>query len=157
MNCDVNKLKGMFQGEIYSIIMPKVTISSENGEMETCEEPKSIIESQIQANEALTSPKATSDSVPQKGEEGISQNAKNQREVNFESSERKRVNGKERKNAFASGKSPQKGKKEGVMDETIGCKIGDRKGKEKVEMNGKLGDIGSSKRIGINEVVASAS
>ncbi|KAL9298219.1 hypothetical protein ACSQ67_024115 [Phaseolus vulgaris] len=157
MNCDVNKLKGVFQGEIYSIIMPKVTISSENGEMETCEEPKSIIESQMQANEALTSPKATSDSVPQKGEEGISQNAKNQREVNFESSERKRVNGKERKNASASGKPPQKGKKEGIMDETIGCKIGDRKGKEKVEMNGKFGDIGSSKWIGIKEVAASAS
>ncbi|KAK8464348.1 hypothetical protein PHAVU_011G184400 [Phaseolus vulgaris] len=157
MNCDVNKLKGVFQGEIYSIIMPKVTISSENGEMETCEEPKSIIESQMQANEALTSPKATSDFVPQKGEEGISQNAKNQREVNFESSERKRVNGKERKNASASGKPPQKGKKEGIMDETIGCKIGDRKGKEKVEMNGKFGDIGSSKWIGIKEVAASAS
>ncbi|KAL9298216.1 hypothetical protein ACSQ67_024112 [Phaseolus vulgaris] len=77
----------------------EVTISSENGEMETCEELKSIIESQIQANEALTSPKAKSDSGPQKGEGGISQNAKNQREVNFESSERKRVNGKERKNA----------------------------------------------------------
>nr|XP_007133503.1 hypothetical protein PHAVU_011G184400g [Phaseolus vulgaris]ESW05497.1 hypothetical protein PHAVU_011G184400g [Phaseolus vulgaris] len=125
--------------------------------METCEEPKSIIESQMQANEALTSPKATSDFVPQKGEEGISQNAKNQREVNFESSERKRVNGKERKNASASGKPPQKGKKEGIMDETIGCKIGDRKGKEKVEMNGKFGDIGSSKWIGIKEVAASAS
>ena len=82
--------------------MQKVTISSENGEMETCEEPKSIIESQIQANEALTSPKATSDFVPQKGEEGISKNAKNQREVNFESSERKRVNGKERKITIAS-------------------------------------------------------
>jgi len=35
MNCDVNKLKGTFQGEIYSIIMPKVTISSENGQMKT--------------------------------------------------------------------------------------------------------------------------
>jgi len=137
--------------------MPKVTISSENGEMETCEELKSIIESQIQANEALTSPKAKSDSGPQKGEGGISQNAKNQREVNFESSERKRVNGKERKNASALGKPSEKGKKEGIMDETIGCKIGERKGKEKVEMNGKFGDIGSSKRIGIKEVAASTS
>ena len=167
MNCDVNKLKGIFQGEIYSIIMPKVTISSENGQMENCEEPKSMIESQIQANEALISPKATSDSVPQKGEEGISQNAKNQREVDFESGEKKKVNGKETtkedsENASASEKPPEQGKKESVITKSgklrdIGCKIGERKGKERVEMHGKVGDIGSSKRIGIKEVPASAS
>ncbi|KOM49663.1 hypothetical protein LR48_Vigan08g049000 [Vigna angularis] len=171
MNCDVNKLKGVFQGEIFSIIMPKVTIPRKvQGQiMKTCEEPKSIVESQIQANEALTSPK--SDSVPQKGE-GVSQDAKNQREVSFESSEKKRVERKETKdeseNDSVSGKPPQKGKNEGVMDETssitrsgklgdIECKIGERKGKEKVEMNSKIGDIGSSERIGIKEVAATAS
>ncbi|WVZ02839.1 hypothetical protein V8G54_023645 [Vigna mungo] len=172
MNCDVNKLKGVFQGEIFSIIMPKVTIPRKvQGQiMKTCEESKSIVENQIQANEALTSPK--SDSVPHKGEEGVSQDAKNQREVSFESSEKKRVERKETKdeseNASASGKPPQKGKNEGVMDETssitrsgklgdIECKIGERKGKEKVEMNSKIGDIGLSERIGIKEVAATAS
>jgi len=127
MNCDVKKLKGVFKGEIYSIIMPKVTISREvQGQIENCDEPKSIIESQI------TSPK--SDSVPQKREEGVSEDGKNQRKVRFESSEKKRVEGKERKeeseNGCASGKP------------YIECK-------EKEEMNGEVGDIGSSKRVGI--------
>ncbi|TKY68504.1 RESTRICTED TEV MOVEMENT 2 [Spatholobus suberectus] len=197
-NCDVNKLKGMFQGEIYSVIMPKVTTSSEvldqnspkssshstepkpekslgvippkseKGQVEISEEPKSIIESQKQANETLTAPKATSDSVTQKGEEGISQDAKNQTEEKVLNGEKKRVDEKETKeeskNASASGKPPQKGKKEHVMDETSftpkSAENGKGKGKENVEMNGKLSDaeiIGSSKRKRIKEVAASAS
>ncbi|XP_014489853.1 inactive protein RESTRICTED TEV MOVEMENT 2-like [Vigna radiata var. radiata] len=157
MNCDVNKLKGVFQGEIFSIIMPKVTI------------PREVQDDIMKTCEALTLPK--SDSVPQKGEEGVSQDAKNQREVSFESSEKRRVERKETKdeseNGSASGKPPQKGKNEGVMDETssirrsklgdIECKIGERKGKEKVEMNSKIGDVGSAERIRIKEVAATAS
>nr|KYP53544.1 hypothetical protein KK1_024437 [Cajanus cajan] len=152
-NCDVNKLKGTFQGEIYSVIMPKVTTSKEihdqnspksspqapqKSQMEICEEPKSTIESEKEANETSTAPKATNDIVPQKGE-GVSQDAKNQA-----------------KEKCASGKPPPKGNKEHVMDETsfiTKCEEnGKDKGKEKVEMN-----IGSSKRKGIKEVAASTS
>lgn len=183
-NCDVNKLKGMFQGEIYSVTMPKVNTSSDfpdqnspkssshgKAQIEVSEEPKSIIESQKQDNETLTLPKAISDSLPQKGEEVISQDAKNRREERFESSEKKRVDRKdtmeESENVSASGKPPQKGKKEHVMDETsfITKSEEDGKGKgEKMEMNDTLDEgndgkdiIGTSKKKGIKEVATSAS
>ncbi|KAK7405713.1 hypothetical protein VNO78_07321 [Psophocarpus tetragonolobus] len=159
-NCDVNNLKGMFQGENYSVIMPKATISSEvsdknapksisddeRDEMETCEEPKSIIEDQKYVDEALTAPKATSDSMPQKGEEGTSQDAKNQTREIFESGEKKRV---ESGNACESGKPPQKGERENVMDETsFITENGKGKGKEKVEIN----DVESPKGKGKKKV-----
>ncbi|KAK7313761.1 hypothetical protein VNO77_38959 [Canavalia gladiata] len=195
-NCDVNKLKGKFEGEIYCVIMPKFIISrelvpnqnapksssqdvipsksttSEKGQiMEISHEQKSIFDSQKQANEA------TSDSMPQKGKEGISKklaftiDAKNQIEEKFENGEKHiRVDKEEAKrisrNTCELGKSPQKV----VMDEksfiTKSAKKDKGKGEER-EMNGKLGYadegvyekdiIESSKRKKIKEMADSAS
>ncbi|RDY11534.1 Protein RESTRICTED TEV MOVEMENT 2, partial [Mucuna pruriens] len=161
-NCDVNNLKGIFQGEIYSVIMPKVTLYSEVSDQNS---PKnSTVESQKQVDETLTLPKATSDdSMPQKGEEGVSQDAKNQTEERFEKGEKKRVDREESENASASGKPlPQEGKKElPVIDEksfmTKSGENGVGEGKENVKVNSELGDIGSTQRKGIKEVAAYAS